>query len=151
MSVALTAAYVLHTLFAGLWVGGVVLATWKLLPLAKAGDIAPETFSAVTDGLSTLTRVGAVVFVATGGHMAAEVYGSEGLFTPPDGHVVLSMLALWLVMAGLVEVGASKARSALDEDKVRTGARDADAFLKAASAVGVVLLVLGGYLASPGL
>lgn len=146
LQTALTAAYVFHTLFAGLWVGAVVLTAWKVIPLAKDGDVSPELLGGVTSGVSTLTRVGAVVFVATGGHMAATVYGTEGLFMPPRGHVVLTMLALWVVMTGLVEVGGSKIRSALEQGKVRTAARDADAFLKVAAVVGLVLLVLGGYL-----
>lgn len=149
MPIALTAAYILHTLFAGAWVGAVLLATWKVLPLAKAGDLGPDVLEAVTSGLTTLTRLAAVVFVATGGHMAATVYGSEALFGTGRGHLVLTMLTLWLVMTGLVEVGGRKMRSVLDAGKVRTAARDADAFLKAASAAGLVLLVIGGYLASP--
>ncbi|SHH22120.1 transporter [Halobaculum gomorrense] len=148
MQAALTAAYVFHTLFAGLWVGAVVLTAWKVLPLAKDGDVTPELLGGVAAGVSLITRIGAVVFVATGGHMAATVYGAEGLFAPPRGHVVLTMLTLWLVMTGLVEVGGSKIRSALDEGKVRTAARDAGTFYNAAAVVGFVLLVLGGYLAA---
>ncbi len=148
MQAALTAAYVFHTLFAGLWVGAVVLVAWKVIPPAKAGDVSPELLESVTSGLSTITRVGALVFLATGGHMAATVYGAEGLFAPPRGHVVLTMLGLWVVMTGLVEVGGGRIRSALEQNKVRTAARDGDTFLKAAAAVGLVLLVLGGYLAA---
>lgn len=148
LQAALTAAYVFHTLFAGLWVGAVVLAAWKVVPLAVDGDVTPELLGSVTSGVSTITRVGALVFLATGGHMAATVYGAEGLFMPPRGHVVLTMLALWVVMTGLVEVGGSKIRSALDEGKVRTAARNGGTFYKAAAGVGLVLLVLGGYLAA---
>ncbi len=146
MQAALTAAYVFHTLFAGLWVGAVVLTAWKVLPLAKDGDVNPELLGAVTSGVSLITRIGALVFIATGGHMAATVYGAEGLFTPPRGHVVLTMLGLWFVMTGLVEVGGSKIRSALEDGKVRTAARDAGILYNAAAALGFVLLVLGGYL-----
>ncbi|GAA0221314.1 hypothetical protein GCM10009000_040330 [Halobacterium noricense] len=148
MQAALTAAYVFHTLFAGLWVGAVVLTAWKVIPLARDGDASPELLDSVVSGVSTITRVGALVFVATGGHMAATVYGAEGLFAPPRGHVVLTMLTLWLVMTGLVEVGGSKVRSALEQRKVRTAARDAGTFYNAAAVVGFVLLVLGGYLAA---
>ncbi|WP_225935378.1 CopD family protein [Halobaculum magnesiiphilum] len=148
MQAALTAAYVFHTLFAGLWVGAVVLTAWKVIPLARDGDASPELLGSVVSGVSTITRVGAIVFVATGGHMAATVYGAEGLFAPPRGHVVLTMLTLWLVMTGLVEVGGSKVRSALEQRKVRTAARDAGTFYNAAAVVGFVLLVLGGYLAA---
>lgn len=151
MSTALTAAYVLHTLFAGAWVGAVLLATWKVLPLAGEGDLGADALASVTSGLTTLTRLGALVFVGTGGHMAATVYEFEGLFGTGHGHLVLAMLTLWLVMTALVEVGASRVRSALGVGKVRTAARDADAFFKAASVVGLVLLTIGGYLVSPGL
>lgn len=120
-----------------------------MLPLARDGDLGPDALEAVTSGLTTLTRVAAVVFVATGGHMAATVYGSEVLFGTTRGHLVLAMLTLWLVMAGLVEAGASRARSALAEGKVRTAARDSDGLLKGASLVGLLLLVVGGLLAGP--
>ncbi|UIO99134.1 CopD family protein [Halobaculum sp. CBA1158] len=149
MQAALTAAYVFHTLFAGLWVGAVVLTAWKVIPLAKAGDVSSELLGGVVSGVSTITRVGALVFLATGGHMAATVYGAEGLFTPPRGHVVLTMLALWVVMTGLVEVAGSKVRSALEQNKVRTAGRDAGTFYTAAAVIGFVLLVLGGYLVGP--
>ncbi|WP_313695044.1 transporter [Halorarum halobium] len=151
MPLALTGAYVLHTLFAGVWVGAVLLATWKVVPLAKGGGLDPDALGSISSGLTTITRVAALVFVATGGHMAATVYGSELLFGTGRGHLVLTMLALWLVMTGLVEVGASKIRSALDVGKVRTAAHDAETFLRLASVVGVVLLVIGGYLAAPAL
>ena len=146
MQAALTAAYVFHTLFAGVWVGAVVLTAWKVIPLARNGDVSPELLGGVASGVSWITRVGALVFLATGGYMTATVYGAEGLLAPPQGHVVLTMLALWLVMTGLVEVGGSKIRSALERNKVRTAARDADTFLNAAAVIGLVLLVLGGYL-----
>ena len=149
MPLALTLAYVLHTLFAGLWVGAVALATWKVIPPAKDGDATPDLLAAVAGGLLTLTRVGAVFFLATGGYMAATVYGTEGLFDPPRGHLVLTMFGLWVVMTGLVEVGTSRLTDATDENKVRTGARAADTLLKAATGVGVLLLLIGGYLVAP--
>ncbi|WP_284013649.1 CopD family protein [Halobaculum litoreum] len=108
----------------------------------------PEVLGSITAGVSWITRIGALVFLATGGHMAATVYGAEGLFAPPRGHVVLTMLGLWVVMTGLVEVGGSRIRSALDEGKVRTAARDGGTFLRAAAGVGLLLLVLGGYLSA---
>ena len=149
VSLALTLAYVLHTLFAGLWVGAVVLVTWKVVPRAKDGDATPGLLAGVAGGLSTLTRVGAVVFLATGGYMALTRYGTGGLLVPPRGHAVLAMAGLWVVMTGLVEAGTSRLAAAAAENKVRTGAREADALLKAASAVGVLLLCVGGYLVSP--
>lgn len=149
MSLTLTAAYVLHTLFAGLWVGAVAFATWKVVPPAKAGEATPDLLAAVAGGLSTLTRVGALFFLATGGYMALTQYGTAGLLEPPRGHLVLTMVALWVVMTGLVEAGTSRLTDATDENKVRTGAREADTLLKAASGVGVLLLLVGGYLAAP--
>ncbi|ESP88071.1 CopD family protein [Candidatus Halobonum tyrrellensis] len=149
MPLALTLAYVLHTLFAGLWVGAVAFTAWKVVPAAKAGDATPESLAAVAGGLSTLTRVAALLFLATGGYMAATVYGSEGLFAPPRGHLVLTMLGLWIVMTGLVEVATSRIDDATAENKVRTGAREAGTLLTAAAGVGVVLLCIGGYLVAP--
>ena len=57
------------------------------------------------------------------------------------------MVALWFVLAALVERGAGKMRRGLDDRKVRTPAHDARPYFRAASVVAVLLLLDAGLLA----
>lgn len=150
MGITTTVAYALHTLFAGVWTGVVVFTTWKLLPLAADSDLSPAVLEGAAGGLSTFSRTSAVVLPATGLWMVWTQYGGlAGLTVPPRGHAVLTMVVLWLLMTGMTEAGAARIREAAADGKVRTAARESGRFLKAASAAGVVTLLLGGYLAAP--
>ena len=152
MSLLTTVAYVFHAVFAGAWVGALVFTTWKLLPLARNSDLGTAVLTSAASGLTTFSRTSALVLPATGLWMAWTQYNQlDGLLVPPRGHTVLTMVVLWVAMTGLTEVGASRIREAADQGKVRTAAVDAGTVLKAASVVGVLLLVLGGYLSGPGL
>ncbi|ERH11850.1 MAG: copper resistance protein D [halophilic archaeon J07HB67] len=151
MSLATTVAYALHSVFAGAWTGAVVFTTWRLLPLAADSELSPTVLERVGSGLSAFARTSAVVMPVTGLWMAWTQYNQlDGLLVPPRGHTVLTMVVLWVAMTGLTEVGASRIRDAADQGKVRTAAVDAGTVLKTASVVGVVLLLLGGYLSGPG-
>lgn len=152
MSLLTTVAYVFHTVFAGAWVGAVVFATWKVVPLARESDVEPPLLESVASGLSTFSRTSAVVLPATGLWMAWTQYGElSGLLVPPRGHVVLTMIVLWLVMTGMTEAGAARIRDAASQGKVRTAGKESARFLKVASGLGIVTLMLGGYLAAPAL
>lgn len=144
-----TAFSMLHVLFAGLWTGATVFFAWRVHPLLVDGDIGVQPTMAITSGLRWLTRIGAVVFVVTGGHMAATGYGDGRLFSDPMGHAVLGMLALWLVVTGLVEVSMGTIQDELDAGKIQTAGRESQTLVRAAATFSVVLLLLGGYLARP--
>jgi hypothetical protein len=66
------------------------------------------------------------------------------------GHLVLTMIALWFLITGLVEVGSGKLTSGLDAGKLREPARDAKPFLYGAAGLSVALIVTAGVLATPG-
>jgi len=140
-----------HVGFAVLWVGGVLFVTLAVLPPALRGEVGGDALGSIVGRLRWITRIGAVVFVLTGGHMAGTLYTFESLTGTPRGHLVLTMLGLWFVGTGLVEVGGSKLADGLDTDKLREPARDAKPFLYGASAVSVGLIVTAGLLASPSL
>ncbi|MFC6835828.1 CopD family protein [Halomarina ordinaria] len=147
MSAVDTVAYVVHLLFAGLWTGAVLFVTVSVLPLAERGDVRPEPLSYLTDRLTTVSRVSAVALLLSGGHMAGTGYTVESLFGSGRGHLVLTMVALWLALAALVEIGAGRMRRGLGRSKVRTPANDAKPFWQAGSAVALGLLVVAGLLA----
>jgi hypothetical protein len=141
-----TAIYTAHLLFAALWTGGVVLFVLGVLPSGVSGDIRPEPLAAVTGRLTTLSRASALVLFLTGGHMAGTRYTVESLTGSSRGYLVLAMLALWFVLAALVEVGGSRMRDGLAAQKVRTPAREARPFYRAGGVVAVALLVIAGLL-----
>jgi uncharacterized membrane protein len=149
MSAVDTAAYALHLLFAGVWAGSVVFVTTAVLPTAKDGAANAAPLASIVSRLRTISRISAVLLFVTGGHMAAAVYDVESLTGQTRGHLVLSMIALWFVLAALVEVGGGKLADGFEDRKVRQPAREARPFMLAATAIALLLLLNGGILASP--
>jgi hypothetical protein len=136
----------IHLLVAGLWAGAVLFATVGLLPLARAGEIDAGPTRSLLDRLTWLSRGSSLLLLLTGGHLAATRYPGNALLETGDGHLVVTMVVLWIGLSGLVEVGTSKFEDALDQQKIRTGADDAQLFFRLASVVAVALLLLGGWL-----
>ncbi|ELZ23460.1 hypothetical protein C475_14343 [Halosimplex carlsbadense 2-9-1] len=141
--------YVLHLVFGGVWTGSVVFVTVGILPTAQDGTANAEPLRAVVEKLRWVSRASALVLLASGGHMAGTLYTVESLTGSSRGHLVLTMVALWLGLAALVEIGSSKLADGFDQKKVRQPARGARPFFLAASVVAAGLLVVGGLLASP--
>ncbi|MDG5774926.1 transporter [Haloarculaceae archaeon H-GB2-1] len=151
MSLATSASYTLHLLFAGLWTGSVLFVTYGILPSARAGDLNAAPLEAITGKLKTVSRTSAVLLFLTGGHMAGTAYTVETLTGTSPGHLVLTMLALWAVLMGLVEVGAAKLTSGAGQKKVRSPATEAAPFFKGAAVVAILLLIDAGLLAGGGI
>jgi len=147
MALADALSSVVHLLFAGFWTGSVIFVTYGVLPVARAGDINATPLSTITGKLTTVSRLSSVLLLLTGGHMAGTLYTVESLTGSPRGHLVLSMVALWLVLTALVEVGASRLTDGTEADKVRAPARNATRVMQAATVVAVLLLVVAGALA----
>ncbi|MDZ5812295.1 transporter [Halorubrum sp. AD140] len=139
-----------HVGFAVLWVGSVLFVSLAILPPALRGDIGGDALGSVVGRLRWSTRIGAAAFVLTGGHMAGTLYPFEALTGTPRGHLVVTMLGLWFVGTGLVEVAGSKLADGLDAGKLREPARDAKPFLYGAAGLSVALIVTAGLLATPG-
>lgn len=142
------AMFALHLLFAGVWTGAVVFVTLAVLPLARDGSANAAPLASVVAKLRNLSRVSALVMLASGGHMAGTLYTVERLTGETRGHLVLGMVALWLALVVLVEVGGGKLADGFDEKKVREPAREARPYFLAASVVSLLLLLDGGLLAS---
>ena len=140
-----------HVGFAALWTGSVLFVTLAILPPALRGDIGTDALGAVVGRLQWVTRLAAVAFVVSGGHMVDSLYTFAGLTGTGRGRLVLAMLALWVVGTGLVEVAGSKLTDGLDAGKLREPAREAKPLLYGASAVAVGLILTAGLLATPSL
>lgn len=149
MSLIHAVMWTIHVGFAVLWTGSVLFVTAAVLPPATRGDVGSEALSYVISRLRWITRIAAIAFVVSGGHMAGNLYTVETLTGTGDGHLVLTMLALWLVITGLVEVGSGKIVGGLETGKLREPAYDAKPFFYAAAGLSIVLIVTAGLLANP--
>ena len=139
---------ILHVLFAGLWTGSVLFVVGAVLPAASAGSISSTAMSTITTRLAWLTRISALVFVATGGHLAGTRYTSETLFSTGRGQLVVAMLVLWLVLTALVEIGCKRLGGSDAPANVQTAVDNTRPIFLAAGAVAVLLLVDAGLLAA---
>ena len=149
MSLAQAVGYAVHVVFGAIWTGSVLFVALGVLPVALQGDAGVDLLEHAIDRLTTVSRLSATVLLLTGLWQLSYLYpGVDALTAAPRGHLVLTMIALWILMAGLVEVGASRARDSLAERKVRTPAADARPFLYAASLVAVLVLLDAGLLAA---
>jgi len=146
MSVERASLYAIHLVFAGLWAGAVVFVTWGILPLARDGNLDAGPLESITGRLKLLSRVSAVILPLTGIRMAMLGNYTETaiLFETTPGHLLIGMIVLWLVLMGLVEVGASKLTSGTSQQKVREPAREARPFLLGATVVALLLLLDAG-------
>ena len=146
MSVIDTAMYVVHLVFAGLWSGTVLFTSYAVIPAALSGNLRAGSLAALAGKLKTVSRASSLLLFLSGGHLAGALYTVPSLFGSTRGYLVLAMVALWFVLSGLVEVGASKLAEGTNQQKVRQPAAEARPFLLGASAVAVLLLVDAGLL-----
>jgi uncharacterized membrane protein YuzA (DUF378 family) len=147
MALAQAAGYALHLIVGALWTGSVLFVALGVVPVALRGDASVELFEYAIGRLTTISRLSAVVLLLTGLWQLSVLYPSvEALTAPPRGHLVLTMIVLWLVLAAVVEVGAARARAGLAERKIRTPAAEARPFLYAGAVVAVLVLLDAGLL-----
>lgn len=147
MALVDTVTSTVHLAFAALWTGSVLFLTLAVLPTARDGTVGPETLGAVVSRFKVVSRASILLLFVTGGHMAGTDYTVGSLTGSPRGHLVLTMLGLWLVLAALTEIGAARITRGVAERKVRTPEAKARPFFYAASVVAVLLLLDAGLLA----
>ena len=148
MTVIDSVMQVVHVLFAGLWTGSVLFVVGAVLPASTAGSISAAAMETISTRLSWLTRISAVVFVATGGHLAGTGYTAESLFSTGRGQLVVVMLVLWFVLTGLVEIGCKRLGGSAAAADVDTAVESTRPIFLAAGVVAVLLLVDAGLLAA---
>jgi uncharacterized membrane protein len=153
MSLLNGGVYVVHLLFAALWTGSVLFVAYAVLPMGRNGDLNAAPLGTIADKLTTVSRASAALLFLTGGHMAAAAagYTVESLTGTTRGHLVISMIVLWFLLAGLVEVGTSKLTDGTGQDKVREPARNATPFFQAGAVLALLLLANAGLLIATGL
>ncbi|MFB6101553.1 MAG: transporter [Haloplanus sp.] len=141
-----TAVNAIHLLFAGLWAGSVLFVARGLLPVARDGNLDATPLRGLIGRFRTWSRVASLALFLTGGHLAGTRYTAETLLGSTRGYLVVAMVVLWLVLTGLVEVGAGRLIDGLDDRKVRAPARSATPIFTGAALAAAALLLLGGVL-----
>lgn len=139
--------YVVHVLFAGVWTGSVLFLVGAVFSAATAGSLSAASLTVVATRLVWLTRLGALVFVATGGHLAGTNYTAESLFGTGRGHLVFTMLVLWFVLTVLLEVGVKRLTRTAETEGVPAAIDATRPLFGAAAVVALLLLVDAGLLA----
>lgn len=148
MDIVELVTFTVHSLCAGLWTGSVVFVTFGVLPAARDGNLNAAPLHTIAGKLTTVSRVSALLLFLTGSHMAAARYTADSLTGTQRGYLVVSMVALWLLLAGTVEVATSRITAGTGRDKVREPARNSWRLFLVASLLAVLLLVNAGLLST---
>ncbi|WP_224337521.1 CopD family protein [Haloprofundus halobius] len=141
-----TMVRVVHVLFAGAWAGGTLLFVGGVLPVARKGLLDASALEAVTNRFNHLSVAAVVLLLLTGGHLAGTLYTFGTLQTTGSGHLVLSMVALWFLLAGVTHVATSRLTGALETTDVTSAVEASWGLFVVAAALAVGLLVVAGLL-----
>ena len=142
-------AVAIHLIFSAAWIGAIVFFTLGILPLAREGTINAGVLRPVVSTLQMVVRVSAVFILASGGYLAGARYTVDRLLETGEGHLVITMIALWFVLAALSEYGCKKIANGLQGQKVREPAHHATNIFRVASLTGILLFVNGALLSVP--
>ena len=138
-------AQTVHLVFAAIWAGSVFYVAFVILPLARDGAFnSTKPLEVISGKLTTISRVSALVLLLSGGHLAGTGYTADSLFETTNGQLVLAMVALWAILAALVEIGAKRLESGLNGKKLREPADDVLSLYRVAAIVGILLFVVAG-------
>lgn len=141
MALTETAVYAFHLVFASLWTGSVLFAAYAVLPLGRSGDATPEILTAIAGKLGIINRMSSALMLLSGISLWVVLDYTSRFPDDPNSHLVLTMVVLWFVLTGLVEIAVARLKTAADSEKVRTPAKNARPFLLGAALVGVLLLL----------
>lgn len=146
MSVIDTAMRVVHTLFAGAWAGGTLLFVGAVLPAARNGMLDASALRAVTKRFGYLTTAAVVLLLLTGGHLAGTLYTFGSLQSTGRGHLVLSMVALWFLLAGVAQFATKRLTDTLETADAKSAVDSTWSLFVLAALLATGLLVVAGLL-----
>jgi uncharacterized membrane protein len=112
--VLLTVSYLLHVLAAGFWTGAVLFVAYILVSDAGRDVVSRDAYVVQMDRLLRVTRWTGVVLPTTGLYQMWVLYPWDRLVGTVDGWLVLSMLGLWGVLNGVIELGVFVMRREAD-------------------------------------
>ncbi|WP_266080842.1 CopD family protein [Haladaptatus caseinilyticus] len=137
---------VIHTVFAGAWAGGTLLFVGAVLPAARANHFDARALSTIAKRFSYLSVAAVALLFITGGHLAGRLYTFGSLQSTGRGHLVVSMVVLWLVLAGVSHAATSQLTSALETGDTKTAVENSWGLYLVAAMAAAALLVIAGLL-----
>ncbi|GKZ15972.1 CopD family protein [Haladaptatus sp. T7] len=136
---------IVHTLFAGVWAGWTVFMAALVVPAARDGKLGADGIRWMTQQFTRFSSLSSVVLLLTGGFMAGDLYTTETLTGSSRGHLVLTMVVLWLALSGLSHMAGSRLKKNLDAG-AKQAAAGATTLFYVAGVVALGLLVVAGWL-----
>lgn len=135
-----------HTLFAALWTGGTLLVAGAVIPAARKNLLDERALSLITRRFSYLTIASVLLLLFSGGHLAGNLYTAESLTSTMQGNLVLTMVALWFVLAVVLFFGFRRLTGSSSEKSAVAPATQARPWFLGASIISIALLVVAGLL-----
>lgn len=146
MASTLQIVLTIHTIFAALWTGGTLFVAGAVLPAARRDLLGETALALIARRFTYLTVASVVLLLFTGGHLAGTLYTVETLQSTGRGHLVLTMVGLWLVLP-LLLYGGFRQLTGLPEGRTpATAATTARPWFLGASVVSIALLIVAGLL-----
>ncbi|EMA45773.1 hypothetical protein [Halococcus saccharolyticus] len=145
MTTVLDAVMTVHTVFAALWTGGTLVIAGMVIPAARRELLGEKAVSLITRRFGYLTIASVLLLLFSGGHLAGTLYTAESLTATGRGHLVLSMVGLWFVLAIVLFVGFRRFSSS-SGSSTATAATAARPWFLVGSVVSLALLVVAGLL-----
>ena len=146
MALIATVIRVVHTLFAGAWAGGTLLFVGAVLPAAKKGLLDASALEAVTKLFSYLSMASVALLLLSGGHLAGTLYTFGTLQSTGRGHLVISMVVLWFVLAGVAHGATKRLTDGLETGDAESAVEASWGLFVVAAVVAAGLLVVAGLL-----
>ncbi|WP_135536396.1 MULTISPECIES: hypothetical protein [Halobacteriales] len=146
MATMLDVVMTIHTIFAALWTGGTLLVAGTVLPAARRDLLGEEALALIGRRFSYLTIASVLLLLFTGGHLAGTLYTAESLQLTGRGHLVLTMVGLWLVLPIVLYGGFRQLTGLPPEQSAATAATAARPWFLTASVVSIALLIVAGLL-----
>lgn len=137
---------IVHTIFAALWTGGTLLVAGAILPAARSELLGKKALTLIARRFSYLTIASVLLLLFSGGHLAGSLYTVETLQSSGRGHLILTMVGLWLILAVVLYISFRRLTGIPSETSAATAASEARPWFLGASAVSIALLVVAGLL-----
>ncbi|WP_375140830.1 hypothetical protein [Salinarchaeum laminariae] len=136
----------IHTIFAALWTGGTLLVAGAVLPAARKELLGKKALALIGRRFWYLTIASVLLLLFTGGHLAGTIYTAESLQSTERGHLVLTMVGLWLILPIVLYGGFRQLTDIPSEKPASTAAVEARPWFLGASIISIALLIVAGLL-----
>lgn len=140
-----TAMVAVHLVFGAIWVGSVTFTTFVILPLARDGDLDRSPLETSLSRLQLISRIGALAIVISGLQLmgTGDYFDTAVLLETTRGLAIIAMIVLWFLFITILEISTRRIKSGLGANLLREPARDGLTWFYVATAIGLLLFVIG--------